>query len=308
MTTGISAELAQTIQSVHGDGAAWLARFPTLLEEWQARWRLVLEPPFPNLSYNYVAPGTMLQETGDRLPVVLKAGPPSDEVRSEIAALQLYAGRGAVRLLDADAEQGALLLARLLPGRPLVEDANDVAATAIAAQVMRKLWQPLPANHAFPTVQRWAAGLEKLRSRFDGTTGPLPPALVHKAERLFTELLASMDPPVVLHGDLHHDNILYAGQEGWLAIDPKGVGGEPAYEPGAWLRNPMTRLHRWSNPPAVLARRVDQFAEILELDRSRIAAWGLAQAVLSAWWSVEDHGCGWEAAIRVAEWLDPLVV
>ena len=38
----------------------------------------------------------------------------------------------------------------------------------------------------------------------------------------------------MLHGDLHHDNVLTADREPWLAIDPHGVLGDPekraAYE------------------------------------------------------------------------------
>jgi streptomycin 6-kinase len=62
------------------------------------------------------------------------------------------------------------------------------------------------------------------------------------AESLFRELIASSESPVLLHGDLHHFNILSARRQPWLAIDPKGVAGEPAYEPGALLRNPNPEL------------------------------------------------------------------
>ena len=91
-----------------------------------------------------------------------------------------------------------------------------------------------------------------------------------------------------------------------MALDPKGVVGEPAYEVGALLRNPLPQLLTEPRPARVLARRVDQLAEELGFDRERIAGWGLAQAVLSAWWSFEDHGHGWELAIACAEVLATL--
>src|SRR5579859_7333229 len=99
-----------------------------------------------------------------------------------------------------------------------------------------------------------------------------------------------MDEPMLLHGDLHHDNILMAGRQPWLAIDPKGLVGEPAYETGALLRNALARVFSASQPQRVLARRVDQLAAELGLDRVRICGWGLAQAVLSVWWGIEDSG------------------
>jgi streptomycin 6-kinase len=232
---------------------------------------------------------------------VLKLGVPNRELRSEIAALSLYDGHGSARLLEAEADQGALLIERLRPGIRLAEVADDELATAMAAQVMRQLWRALPADHGFPTIASWAAGLERLRARFEGGTGPLPTDLVGQAEGLFRDLLASAAPPVLLHGDLHHDNILSAQRAPWLALDPKGLAGELAYEVGALMRNPRPQ------PAAVLARRADILAEILEIDRGRLLAWSLAQAVLSAWWSVEDHGRGWEGAIEVAETLRRLL-
>ena len=142
-----------------------------------------------------------------------------------------------------------------------------------------------------------------MRDRFGGTSGPLPEKLTGEAERLFAELLASQSEPVVLHGDLHHFNILAAERQPWLAIDPKGVVGEPEYEVGAFLRNPMPDLLSKPHPGSILARRLDQFSEELGFDRERLRSWGIAQAVLSAWWSIEDHGYGWEEAIRFAELL-----
>lgn len=293
---------AQLTAEVHGAaGVAWLAGLPALLADCERRWGLRVGPPFA-LSYNYVAPA--LRADGSR--VVLKLGVPQPELSSEMAALQVYAGRGSVQLLAADPQRGILLLERLQPGTPLIELADD-AATAIAATVMRDLWQPVPAQHAFRTVSDWAGGLGKVRAHFGGGTGPLPARLVALAEGLFAELLSSQAAPVVLHGDLHHWNIVAAQRRPWLAIDPKGILGEPAYEVGAWLRNPLPGLLTQPNPARIQARRVAQFAEMLGCDPRRLAAWGVAQAVLSAWWTVEDHGHGGEDTLACAELLLPLL-
>jgi streptomycin 6-kinase len=191
-----------------------------------------------------------------------------------------------------------LLLERLKPGVMLSTVPDDESATAIDAQVMRQLWRPAPVEHNFPTVARWAKGLERLRAEFKGGTGPFPAKLVEQAERLFVELIDTMGQPVLLHGDLHHFNILSAQREPWLAIDPKGLVGEPAYEIGALLRNPTRELIM---DRQVQARRVDLLASELGVDRQRILGWSMAQAVLSAWWSYEDHGHGWEEAMALAD-------
>ena len=128
-------------------------------------------------------------------------------------------------------------------------------------------------------------------------------ALVEQAERLFVELLASQDSPVLLHGDLHHWNIAQAEREPWLALDPKGLVGEPAYEVGAWLRNPMPEVNTWPDLRRMLLRRVDQFHDRLGLDRERMRGWGMAQAVLSAWWFYEDEGEYDPSVLAIAEAL-----
>lgn len=152
----------------------------------------------------------------------------------------------------------------------------------------------------FPSVSDWAKGFQRLRERFDGATGPFPKRLVDTAEALFSDLLASMDETILLHGDLHHWNILSADREPWLAIDPKGALGEPAYEVGAWLRNPFPQIMTFDQPRKVIARRLDQFADKLTLARDRMLGWGIAQAVLAAWWSFEDEG-DWEDWLAYAE-------
>lgn len=295
---------ADMMIEMYGDkGVTWLRQLPALIDACERRWSLTALPPFPDLSYNYVAPAVLADGTA----VVLKLGVLNPELLTEIEALRFYDGRGMCRLLAADSEWGALVLERLKPGTMLVSLEDDEQATSIAAQVMRQLWRPAPPEpHPFPTIAKWAAGLGRLRPQFDGGTGPFPAQLVEQAEALFTELLASQAEPVLLHGDLHHYNILTAERHPWLAIDPKGVVGEPAYEIGAWLRNPFDLLDR-PQPARILARRVDQLAEVLELDRARLAGWGMAQAVLSGWWNFEERGHAWERVMVIARHLADLL-
>lgn len=285
------------------DGAAWLAELPALLDTFARRWSLRVGPPFDGLSYNYVAPA----RTAGGGHAVLKLGVPRDELSTEIDALRHY-GAGACRLLAADEAAGALLLERLQPGHTLagLAAADDEAAARAAAPAMARLWAPPPAGHRFPTVADWAAGLDELRPHFGGGCGPFPADLVDRARGLFAELIPSQAAPVVLHGDLHHFNILADGG-GWRAIDPKGVIGEPAYELGAFLRNPLPAIGADPRLARTLERRIAVFAEALGLDRGRIHGWALAQAVLSAWWSYdEDSGtasAGAAAALAVARAL-----
>jgi streptomycin 6-kinase len=294
---------SRRMAELHGPaGVEWLLRLPSMLEEFAERWSLTLSPPFEPLSYNYVAPGVR----SDGRAVVLKVGVPNPELSTEIEALRCFDGRGSVLMLDADPDRGAILLERLQPGEELSALDDDEKATSIAARVMQQLWREAPAEHSFPAVERWAEGLKRLRREFKGGCGPFPAELVERAETYFEEFLANPHKPVLLHGDLHHGNILSAERKPWLALDPKGVIGEAAYEVGALLRNPMPQLLQAPEPGRLLARRVDQLAEELGFERERLLHWGIAQAVLSAWWSYEDHGHGWEPAIACAKLLTTL--
>ena len=280
-------------------GVEWLNRLPALITECEERWSLVVDPPFPELSFNYAAPA--LRDDGTA--AVLKLSFPEDPgFRNEAEALGLFEGRGAARLLELDTSRSAMLLERLEPGVPLATVRDDEEATSIAAGVLRKLWRPVPPDHGFPSVSDWARGFDRLRRSFGGGTGPMPAALVEEAEELFAELLATQDEPAVLHGDLHHYNVLAARREPWLAIDPKGVVGEPAYDTAALLHNPVEVLET-PRPARVMERRIDLLSAQLGLDRERVRGWGIAGAVLAAYWGLEDGGEVWEEALVFAQLL-----
>ena len=294
------AAFARTMAALHGDaGRTWLANLPALLVDYAQKWLFTPLAPFP-LSYHYVT----AVRCADGSEAVFKAGPPCAARRQEIIALQAFGGRGMARLLAHDLDGGVALIERIRPGCMLAE-LSDEQATEAAAGVMEQLWQARAEAvfGEFPTIQQWGQGFARLRARYHGGSGPFPAGLLAQAEGLFAELAASSNSPVLLHGDLHHFNILAAERTPWLAIDPQGVVGEPAYEVGALLRNPFVKLPPPVELARIQARRVDHLAERLGLERERLAGWGLAQAVLSAWWNVEDNMPGFEKALAYAEAL-----
>ncbi|MFN8507991.1 MAG: aminoglycoside phosphotransferase family protein [Dehalococcoidia bacterium] len=272
------------VLAVRGEdaGRAFLDRLPAIVDECADRWSLAVQPAYPGLSYNWVAPVI----TADGARAVLKVGFAADpEFQCEIEALRLYDGEGAVRLFAALPEMGAILIEQAMPGHTLLE-VDDRVATETVAFVMRRLWRPLPANHGFPTVARWALAFERMRARFGGGTGPLPGRLVARAEEVYAAFLGEGREQVLLHGDLHHTNVLASAREPWLAIDPKGLAGEREYEVGAFLRNPLDLASR-PGAAATLDRRLATFATMLGFDRERMRLWAMAQAVLSAVWTLE---------------------
>jgi len=296
---GLSA-LRRTIADIFGeDGERWFRDLPSLLEWCRDAWGLTVDPPFADLSYHYVAPAA----TADGRRVVLKLGVPSDDFRAQVQALAAFAGGAMVQLLAADPRRGAMLMERLDPGAPVTAAGSDDDALEASLALLPDLWRPVPLGSAFPTVADWAAGLARLRARFGGGTGPLPGPLVEAAERRFADLLAPGPAPYLLHGDYHYGNVLSARRRPWVAIDPKGVVGEPAYDVGYLIANPTPSLGWAEDPRRILERRLAIAAERLGLDARRLHGYAFCQSVLGAWWSVEDHDAGWEPAVRVAEAL-----
>ena len=276
----IPAPLQRKMLATHGVAAQrWLEVLPGNLARLRERWRFTPGQPFPNLSYAYVAAATL----ADGSPVVFKAQPPHMESLSGTVALRTWNGRGSVRLLDADAESGFELLERVYPGTTAEMVAEDEATLALLA-TMPSLWVDPPDDPTLITMERWAKELFEYPVRF-GETGPLPLELVVEAAEVFREMIASSPSPKLLHGDLHHSNILSATRAPWLAIDPKGLLGDPAFEPSAMFFNPRARLRTEADIPGLVRRRLDLIVSATGLDRHRVAAWGFAQATLSVCWS-----------------------
>lgn len=295
------------IEQSFGDrGRQWLAEIPTLVSCYSSAWQLDVEPPFEGLTFNYVAPVVRTDGT----PAVLKVGVPEQEQRTEIFAMRAFAGRGIARLLESSVDDHVSLIERLLPGEMLstLFPERDSEATGAAAKIMNRLAIHAPAERQeFSTLEGWATrGMRGLREAFDGGAGPFPVRLVERAESLFDELIASTDELSLIHGDLHHMNILSSDlHQGWLAIDPKGVIGDRAYEAAPFVLNPNTSIHTAPDLQQILARRIDQLAEALDIDRYRIHGWALSFSVLSAWWSYDDTG-DWRRTIALGERLADL--
>lgn len=196
-----------------------------------------------------------------------------------------WQGEGAARVLAED--DGVLLLERATGRRSLVEMAHagqDDQATRILCAAANRLHEHLTPRPADPVssclvpLVEWFAPLLKV----DAPTG-----IITEGQAVARELLADQREIVALHGDIHHGNILDAGTRGWIAIDPKGLWGDRAFDFVNILRNPddATALVL-----ARFARQVEVIAEVAALDRLRLLRWTLAFASLSAVWILEEKG------------------
>ncbi len=221
-------------------------------------------------------------------------------------ALRLYGGGGAARLLDADPELGALLIQRLQPGKMLWQLGDNRQETEIAASLMRVLAVPSPVHHNLPTFRRWVERAFRLtRTEWD-PQGLMPRDLIDSAEKAFTAIEQNTHGDVVLHGDLHHENILLDDQTGWTAIDPKGVIGAPCLELGRFIQNQLPDGSQPERREAMVRERVTIFSAALGYSQERVAASALVDCVLSHCWSFEEEDgitADWHDGVELARLL-----
>ncbi|MDI6103628.1 aminoglycoside phosphotransferase family protein [Actinoplanes sp. NEAU-A12] len=300
----LSVAFTRNVKERWGDaGLKWLAGLPELTARLLRDWDLRLADPLP-LSRNWVS----RVHQADGTTAVLKLGvPETGHLADEATALECFDGRGAIAVLARDDARGVLLLEDARPGiqaRSLVPR-RDEEVTAALIGIIKRLHRPAPAGVELPRLSRRGASFARHLHRFPGEH-MLPRHLVERAGSLFGELCATATGPVVLHGDLHHDNVLAAEREPWLAIDPHGVVGDPGYEIGAMLYNPDP-AGADDTVLGLVEARMEQLADGLGMPPERVVAWGFVQAVLSEVWTFEGNGVMTGRPLRLARRLLPLL-
>lgn len=284
------------ILSIYGDrGRVWLMSLPEVRQKYASDWGLSCLQLMENLTYNYVLSGFQGEQ-----PIILKLSLDEQGLQREARALKAFGENGAVKVLAQ--QDGALLLERAIPGDSLKSlfPLKDHEAVEIVCKVMQKLHQsPLPEEGLFPHVKEWLNTLDK--------DWDIPHRYLQRARELREFLLATSADFVLLHADLHHDNVIRNGDD-WLAIDPKGVIGEPAFEAAVFIRNPV-QPDLLNHPEAIsiISHRIVQFSQTLGVDKNRLLQWCFVESVLSWAWNLED-GCDTVCSRRLTEMIDEILL
>lgn len=256
-----------------------------MLDEYINRWGLV-----PDGLLIVTNSGHLLPVQYNGMPAMLKVAVQEEE-KAGAALMAWWQGEGAARVLAYDG--AALLLERAEGGVALAElarNGRDEEASQIICAVASKLHTPRSAQPpALVDLSKWFQGLEASATAHGGIF-----AIARATAR---ELLASPRDVRVLHGDMHHDNVLDFGQRGWLAIDPKGLVGERGFDYANLFCNPDTET---AVQPKRFDRRVEIVAEAAGLERRRLLQWILAWSGLSASWHLQD-GTKPDTAMAVAK-------
>lgn len=280
------------------------------------KYQLTHIRPFKHVAgtNNYVVIAYSEQYKAD---VVLKIGS-KIVIDKEIQALQYFQGaacpselerrRGCVQLLGFDQEfsdvNSALLLEYVYPGNSLKDlflQGSEEASIAIFAEVVKKLHENKDKKldyGFFQTIEQRCSFLHSFESYNDRLQKLLP-----QAAKVADQLVASQGKQLLLHGDLHHENVLQRGDD-WVMIDPQGVVSELEYEVGAFIRNPIFMLLEQDNLEQIIAHRFNRLSQLLNLDKQRIIDWSFVQAILAACYAEQD---GQDAAqqyfIEIAEMI-----
>jgi streptomycin 6-kinase len=257
-----------------------------LFGPWLRRWRL--EPDgeaFVTAFHSWLMP---VRQGG--APAMLKIALNQEE-REGAHLMTWWAGDGAARVLAHERE--ALLLERAMGEQSLAAMARsgqDDEASEILCHAVARLHVPRPKSRptTLAPLPVWFRQLAPTAASHGG--------VLVKSTAAAATLLASPREEAVLHGDVHHDNVLDFGARGWLAIDPKGLFGERAYDYLCLFCNPWPTAAE----PGRLRRRLDVVSKAARLEPHRLLSWVLAFAGLSAAWTIGDRGDA-APALEIAE-------
>jgi streptomycin 6-kinase len=246
-----------------------------MFEKYLKRWNLTIDgDPFSSHSAH------LLPVRHRGVPAILKISSEAEEQAGSVV-MAWWRGDGAAPVLAHDGE--ALLLVRAQGSASLgqmVKEGRDDDATRILCATASRLHAPR--SEPLPTLvplTQWFTALCCGAARYG--------RIFEHSARTAGELLGAPCDVTILHGDIHHDNVLDFGQLGWLAIDPKGLYGERAFDYANIFCNPDGES---ALAPGIFARRVDCVADAVSIDRRRLLQWVLAWAGLSTAWILEDGG------------------
>jgi len=222
---------------------------------------------------------------------VLKIQWPHRESEHEAAALAVWNGEGAVRLLAHDEDRHALLLERCRPGVHLSERDSE-AALDVLIELLPRLWKT--AGPPFRLLAEEASWwVSYLPDEWERSGRPYEQELLDAAVSALEELAPTQGEQVLVHQDLHGDNVLAAEREPWLAIDPKPLAGEREFALASIIRS-----FEFGHSERSILHRLDRLTSELDLDRDRARRWALGQAI--AWAPDSDSRT---THIETARWL-----
>ncbi len=265
------------IKKYNYEGQKWLHNLPNVISQMADKYHLSNLKPVSNLSINYVMTGQQKD-----LLVIVKLNLDHKDLKQEAMALRNLPKPSVPKIIAE--EDGMLLMERIIPGMNLKEYMNiqteEIKNSNKRIEICCRLMEQIHKNHIesndcnFPRVEDQFAALDREWT-------DLPALYLDSARKLKNKLLKSLQekqiPLVLLHGDLHYENILLAesaNNQVWLAIDPKGVIGYPINEVWASIMD--------------IEKDSIHIAEYFGFDLWEVRKWYFVHLMLASCWSIED--------------------
>jgi len=261
------------------EGRKWITELPALVHLMCRRWGL--ERDHGAIRHGYSAVVIPVRRQSERF--VLKVTWPAEGTADEARGLEVWDGNGMVRMVAADVRAAALLLERLDLDRTL-RDQPVMDAARVAGRLVRRLAIPAPAG--FRNVRTLVAETARsLQEQYERTDCPVPRDWIEAALRLARFLTTNAVSDLLIHADLHYDNILAGTREPWLAIDPRPVAGEPEQAVPELL---WTRVDEVEGDEGIL-RMLAVLVESAGLDADRTRSWCIVRCVDYWLWGLEHN-------------------
>jgi streptomycin 6-kinase len=275
---------------------AWLKELPGILTRCCEKWELTLGATTDEIKGNFIA----YAETAGGEEVVLKVGVPHRDFSTEMEALGIYAGRGINRLIDCDKELNAMVLERVRPGRMLETLRDEHERSEIAARILRDLHRtPPPLKHTLPHFMDWIQdAFQDARNCQDSSRAEVYLEQIPHVEAMMERLMDGQESQILLHGDLHHWNILEDDQRGWMAIDPKGVIGASCLDAGRFINNATGFGSSAPGKRKIMLDAVEVFSKVLGEGEERIFAGAFCDRVMGCSWGLAHEADDREAGAR----------
>lgn len=291
----VPAEILSAFDAEDDASREWASVLPSVAGDLLRRWELRPEGVVRSGEAGVVVP----VRRADGTPAALKLQVPRAETTAAIVGLARWDGRGAVRLLDSDPDQGGMLLERLHGDRTLESLENDDDAARVVGSLLARL-HSVSAPDELPRVGTIVSRMLHDVPAAMQSLGSDDRSRLHRWARITAELETEPGSHL-LHWDLHYGNVLAADREPWLAIDPEPLVGDPGFDLWPALDSGWSTTGVVADAPRIVRRRFDILTEMLDLDRGRAADWTVARLLQNALWDIEDGHLAISASARTVD-------
>ena len=185
--------------------------------------------------YERPTKGVFSAESQNFGPVILKVDQHKSQLKSEYQMLARLSGLHSCRVYAFDENAGLLLEERIFPGTVLRSQTSLEKRIQIFLQVFHEIHMP---EDSGATYLNWLEQIYEYCVQHQ-----VAEDMAFRSLLFCTEIFEKYPDRVLLHGDLHHDNLLRRTDGSYAMIDPKGVVGPAIMDLPRFILNELGTAH-----------------------------------------------------------------